>query len=117
MDHVSRAKLALLACSWLAGCSVLAGRAGENGSEAWVVKVYRAGEMPPTQAGCAENLDLSAYRNDQFVLVREPHGKRTVNVLAHVPHGMQLQAGDEVEIEPARCSKGVMPEVKQRFRQ
>lgn len=41
----------------------------------------------------------------------------TVSVIAHVPHGMRLRDGDEVEIEPTRCIEGVMPEVKQVFRQ
>ena len=110
------APLLALACVSLDGCSVLAGRAGENGSEAWVTAVHSAGEAALSPPGCA-GVDLAAFGNDQFVRAREPHGRRAITVIAHVPRGLQVQAGDEVEIEPARCSKGVMPEVKQVFRQ
>lgn len=109
--------LMALAFVSLSGCSALAGRAGENGSDAWVTKVYRAGEMTAQQLGCANAVDPSAYRNDEFVLVREPHGRRMVSVVARVPHGMQVKVGDEVEIEPARCRSGVIPAVKQVFKQ
>jgi hypothetical protein len=109
--------LLVMAAVSLGGCGVLNDRAGENGSEAWVTRVYEPGEMPRLQPGCADGIDLSRFRNDQFVQAREPHGRRAITVIAHVPRGLQVQAGDEVEIEPARCSKGVMPEVKQVFRQ
>jgi hypothetical protein len=109
--------LLLIAAVSLGGCGVLNDRAGENGSEAWVTKVYEPGEMPRLQPGCADGIDLSKFKNDQFVQAREPHGRRSITVIAHVPRGLKVQAGDEVEIEPARCSKGVMPEVKQVFKQ
>jgi hypothetical protein len=109
--------LLVLASVSLGGCGALDTRAGENGSEGWVSRVLGAGELTRQQAGCADAVDLSAFRNVRFVQVREPHGRRTVSVIAHVPQGMQVQAGDEVEIVPARCTNGVMPEVKQVFRQ
>jgi hypothetical protein len=117
MNRVSMlVPLLVLACVSLDGCSALAGRAGENGSEAWVSSMIDAGEAARLQPGCA-GVDFSAFGNDRFVKAREPHGRRAVTVIAHVPPGLQVQAGDEVEIEPARCSNGVMPEVKQVFRQ
>jgi hypothetical protein len=117
MKHLSiLGPLLAMAAVSLGGCSVLAGRAGENGSEAWVTSVLDAGEARRLQSGCA-GVDLSAFANGRFVQVREPHGRRTVTVIAHVPQGLQVQAGDEVEIVPARCSNGVMPEVKQVFRE
>lgn len=108
--------LLVMAAVSLGGCGVLNDRAGENGSEAWVTRVYEPGELPRLQPGCADGMHLSKFKNDQFVQVREPHGRRAITVVAHVPHGMQVKDGDEVEIEPARCSKGVMPEVKQIFK-
>lgn len=84
-------------------------RAGENGSEAWVTRVYEPGEMPRLQLGYADSIDLSKFKNDQFVQVREPHGRRMDTVIAHVTYGMQVKTRDEDEIEPARCRKGVMP--------
>jgi hypothetical protein len=109
--------LLTLATFSLGGCGALASRAGEDGSEAWVERVFNAREAARLQPGCMEGVDQSAYRNDRFVQVREPHGRRTVTVIAHVPQGLQVQDGDEVEIAPARCSKGRMPEVKQVFRE
>ena len=107
----------LLASLALGGCGALAGRAGENGSEAWVSRVLSASEVTQRGAGCADTVDLSAFANDRFVLVREPRGRRTVGVIAHVPPGMQVRPGDEVEIVPARCTSGVLPQVKQVFGQ
>ena len=101
----------------LGGCSALASRAGEGGSEAWVERIFNASEAARLQPACMDGLDQSAYRNDRFVEVREPHGRRTISVVAHVPHGLQVKEGDEVEIAPARCSKGRMPEVKQVFKE
>jgi len=117
MNRVSVLVPLLLAAVALGGCGALNGRAGEDGSEGWVSQVLAAGEATQLQAGCAGGVDLSAYRNDRFVQVREPRGRRTVSVVAHVPPGLQVEVGDEVEIAPARCSKGVMPEVKQVYRQ
>lgn len=117
MKRLSISGMLALASVALGGCGALASRAGENGSEAWVSRVLSAGELTQRQVGCAEAVDLSAFKNDRFVQVREPHGRRTVSVIAHVPPGLQVQPGDEVEIAPARCTNGVMPEVKQVFRQ
>lgn len=50
-------------------------------------------------------MDLSVHGNDSFAGIQEPHGRRSVYVLAHVPRGMQLGPGDEVEIAPACCRK------------
>lgn len=109
--------LALLpALLGVGGCGALADRASENGSEAWVSRVVGAGEAARLPSGCAGDADLSSYRDGQFVQVRKQRGRRTVAVLAHVPQGMQVQAGDEVEIVPAACANGVLPEVKQVFR-
>jgi hypothetical protein len=101
----------LLASLALGGCGALAGRADENSSQAWVARVAGADEAARLPAGCGA--DLSAYPNGQFVQVREPHGRRMVSVIAHVPQGMKVEAGDEVEIAPARCANGVLPEVRQ----
>jgi hypothetical protein len=114
MNRVSVLVPLLLSAAALGGCGALAGRAGENGSEGWVSRVLPAGEAARLQAACA---DLSAYPNDRFFLVREPHGRHSVSVVAHAPPSLQVEVGDEVEILPARCSNGVMPEVKQVFRQ
>ena len=118
MNRVSvLGSLLMLASAGLGGCSVLAGRAGENGSEAWVGRVVGAGEAAHLQPGCAGRAKPSPPGNDRYVQLREPHGRRTVSVVAHVPPGLQVQPGDEVEIVPARCIDGVMPEVKQVFGQ
>jgi len=109
--------LMITAVFTLGGCGALASRAGDDGSEAWVERVFNAREAARLQPGCMEGVEQSAYRNDRFVEVREPHGRRTVSVIAHVPQGLQVKDGDEVEIVPARCSKGRMPEVKQVFRE
>ena len=115
MNRLSVSGLVLLASLALGGCSALAGRAGENGSQAWVARTVGADEAARLPSGCAGGVALSEYRNGQFVQVREPHGRRMVSVLAHVPQGMQVETGDEVEIVPARCTNGVLPEVKQVF--
>lgn len=110
------AGLIALAVSGLSGCNALFSRTGENASEAWVFKVYSASEAKSLPLGCAESVDLSAFGSDQFAKVLEPHGRHRVTVIAHVPKGMQVEVGDEVEIEPIRCKNGVMPEVRQIFK-
>ena len=110
--HAFKRPLLLLAVLSLAGCGAIAPRAVENGTQGWVTTLYKAGDLKETTLGCAHGMDLSRYGSDSFAGIREPHGRRSVYVLAHVPRGMQLSPGDEVEIAPARCSPGVLPEVK-----
>jgi hypothetical protein len=116
MNRVSVLASLLLSSLALGGCGAVAGRARENGSEGWVSRVLTGSEAVRLQADCA-GADLSAYPADRFVLVREQHGRHSVSVVAHAPPELQVEVGDEVEIVPARCSKDVMPEVKQVFRQ
>ena len=110
--HAFTRPFLLMAALSLAGCGAIAPPAVENGTQGWVTTLYKADDLKQTTLGCAHGMDLSKYGSDSFAGIREPHGRRSVYVLAHVPRGMQLNPGDEVEISPARCSPGVLPEVR-----
>lgn len=96
----------------LGGCETLEPQSADAASVGWVTATLGAAELKRLGSACADSAELATFSGDQFARVREPHGRRTFTVYAHVPRGMQVQAGDEVVIQPSRCGKGAMPEVR-----
>jgi hypothetical protein len=91
-------------------------KAGPNATVGWITKVYGPVDMQNLAPECLGPINQSRVASDKFVQIKEPRGRRARYIPAHVPDGLDVKIGDEVEIEPVRCQNGLIPEVKKVFK-